>query len=57
MKTKQLHSGPDCCPKCYIDYNLVAEEALKCDRCSGPLVSGTVDDYFTDEGDDQEVGS
>jgi hypothetical protein len=55
MKTKQLHSGPYCCPKCYIDYNLVAEEVLKCDCCSGPLVSGTIDDYYTDEGDDQEA--
>ena len=55
MKTRQLHSGAYCCPTCYIDYELVAEPVLKCDGCGGPLVSGTIDDYFTEAEDDQEA--
>jgi len=54
MKTAQPNSGPFCCPKCYVNYNLIAEEVLKCDRCGGPLVSGTVDDYFADEDESEE---
>lgn len=55
MKTKRLHSGPYCCPSCCIDYELVAEEILKCDQCSGPLVSGSVDDYFAESDDEPPV--
>jgi hypothetical protein len=55
MKTKHLHSGPYCCPSCCVDYELVAEAILKCDQCSGPLVSGSVDDYFAESDDEPPV--
>lgn len=54
MKTAQLHTGPYCCPKCYMNFNLIAEEVLKCDRCGGPLLSGTVNDYYVGAADDQD---
>jgi hypothetical protein len=40
-------------PEVLYDYELVAEAVLKCDGCGGPLVSGTIDDYFTDVEEDQ----
>ena len=54
MKTAQLHTGPYCCPKCYMNFNLIGEEVLKCDRCGGPLLSGTVNDYYTEMDGDQD---
>jgi hypothetical protein len=55
MKQKKLHTGLYCCPECCIEYDVVAEEALKCDQCSGPLVSGSLDDYLAGEEEGPEV--
>src|SRR5258708_40343560 len=45
MKHKKQHTGLYCCPECCLEYDLVAEESLKCDECGGPLVSGSLDDF------------
>ncbi len=52
MKQTKTHTGTYCCPDCCIEFNLVAEESLKCDRCSGPLAKGSLEDYWADEGDE-----
>ncbi len=40
MKTMKKHTGLYSCPKCCVEFDLFMDEDLKCDRCSGPLVSG-----------------
>ncbi len=57
MKRKKTHSGTFHCPACFIEYDLVTEESLKCDKCGGPLAAGSLhevwaDDDGSDEGDD-----
>lgn len=57
MKRKKSHTGAFYCRGCYIEFDLVAEEALRCDRCGGPLAKGTVDEALDDleaDGDDEE---
>lgn len=54
MKHKKQHTGLYCCPECCFEYNLVAEESLKCDECSGPLVSGSLDDF--EDGEEEGAG-
>ncbi len=56
MKRKTTHSGSFYCPKCFIQFELVAEESLKCPDCGGPLAEGTLDDVWADdeEGRDEE---
>lgn len=49
MKTRKLHTGAYCCPRCCFEFNLVAEDSLKCDECGGPLVSGSLEDQWEDE--------
>ncbi len=49
MKRKTTHSGSFYCPKCFIQFELVAEESLKCPDCGGPLAEGTLDDVWADD--------
>ncbi len=49
MKTRKLHTGAYCCPRCCFEFNLVAEDNLKCDECGGSLVSGSLEDQWEDE--------
>jgi len=57
MKRKKTHTGTFHSPTCFIEFDLVAEESLKCDKCGGPLASGTLDEVWADEehddGDDE----
>ena len=53
MKSRKLHTGIYSCPHCCLEFDLFAEESLKCDECGGQLVSGSLDDHFEgDEGPD-----
>ena len=49
MKRKKTHTGIFHCPACFIEYDLVAEESLKCDKCGGPLAEGSLDEVWADE--------
>ena len=51
MKTVKKHTGLYSCPKCCVEFDLFMDEDLKCDRCGGPLVSGSLNDYFVDDDD------
>lgn len=51
MKRKKIHTGTFFCPKCFIEFDVVAEESLKCDQCGGPLAKGTLDEVWADEVD------
>lgn len=56
MKRKKTHTGTFHCHTCFIEFDLVAEESLKCPDCGGPLAEGTLDDVWADgeEGRDDE---
>jgi hypothetical protein len=54
MKQKKLHTGTYHCPTCCIEFDLVAEESLKCDRCGGPMAKGSIDEIWNNETDDDE---
>jgi rubrerythrin len=54
MKRKKAHTGTYHCPRCFIEFDLVAEESLKCDQCQGPLASGTLDEVWSDEPNEVE---
>ena len=49
MRSVNYHSGTFHCPKCCVDFDLIAEEALKCDRCGSPLYKGSIADWEYDE--------
>ena len=51
MKTRKLHTGTYSCPRCCFEFDIVAEDSLKCDECGGPLVSGSLEDLWEDEGE------
>lgn len=51
MKHAMTHTGTYSCPECCLEFDLVAEEPLKCDRCQGPLYQGTLDEVLEDEED------
>jgi DNA-binding MarR family transcriptional regulator len=53
MKRKKLHTGTYHCPACFIEFDLVAEESLRCDQCQGPLAKGPLDDIWEDGGEDE----
>ncbi len=53
MKRKKFHTGTYHCPACFIEFDLVAEESLKCDQCGGPLAKGALDDIW-DDGEDEQ---
>lgn len=57
MKQKKIHTGTYHCPECCIEFDLVAEESLKCDRCGGSLARGSLDDMWDDDeaGDDEDA--
>jgi hypothetical protein len=54
MKRAQTHSGDFYCPRCFIQFELVNEESLRCDTCKGPLAEGTLDDVWDDDDDENE---
>jgi DNA-binding MarR family transcriptional regulator len=54
MKRAQTHSGDFYCPKCFIQFELVDEESLRCDKCKGPLAEGMLDDVWDDDDDDED---
>ena len=51
MKQHKTHTGTYCCPECCIEFDLMAEESLKCDRCGGPLNKGSLEDLWAVEDD------
>lgn len=58
MKRKRLHTGIYHCPTCFIEFDLVAEESLRCDQCQGPLAKGPLEDIWDDDedgGDDADA--
>lgn len=54
MKQKKLHTGIYCCPECCIEFDLTAEESLKCDHCGGVLVKGSLDEFENEDDEDTE---
>jgi hypothetical protein len=52
MKRPKTHSGIFHCPECLIEFELFAEESLKCERCRGPLVRGEFDADDPEDGDE-----
>ena len=53
MKRKKTHSGTFHCPACFIEFDLVAEESLRCDQCGGPLAAGSLDQVWADDEEDE----
>ncbi len=49
MKSRKLHTGLYSCLRCCLEFDLFAEESLKCDECGRQLVSGSLDDHYEDE--------
>ncbi len=41
------------CLACFIEFDLVAEESLKCDQCGGPLATGSLDEVWADDEEDE----
>lgn len=56
MKQPKLHTGIYSCLECCIEFDLAAEESLKCDRCGGQLMKGGLDDFDEEENDEDEGG-
>jgi len=52
MKQPKLHTGIYSCLECCIEFDLAAEESLKCDRCGGQLMKGNLDDFEQDDDDE-----
>ena len=44
MKTRKTHTGLYCCPECCEEFDLFADENLKCDGCGGLLYRGNLED-------------
>ncbi len=51
VKTRKKHTGVFSCPICCVEFELFLDAGLKCDDCGGPLVKGSLDDYYVDEDD------
>ena len=49
MKSRKRHTGIYSCPHCCLEFDLFAEESLKCDECRGQLISGSLDDHYEDD--------
>ena len=49
MKRTKTHSGTFHCPNCFVEYDLVNEESLKCERCKGPLAEGSLKEVWDDD--------
>ena len=56
MKTRKFHTGTYHCPTCYVEFELVAEQSLKCDQCQGPLHKGSLDAVWDDNDNDEDEG-
>jgi len=56
MKRKKTHTGTFHCPSCFIEFDLVGEESLRCDQCRGPLAQGTLDEVWADDDVDDDEG-
>ncbi len=54
MKNRKLHTGIYSCPRCCLEFDLLAEASLKCDECQGPLVSGSLDELWENGEDDDD---
>lgn len=54
MKQKKLHTGTYHCPECMIEFDLTLEESLKCDRCGGVLMKGSLDEFENEDDEDAE---
>jgi len=54
MKVPNLHTGTYHCPECCIEFDLDDEESLKCDRCKGPLLKGSLVDEEDEEDEEDE---
>ncbi len=54
MKRKKLHTGTYHCPACFTEFELVAEESLKCDQCGGPLAKGDLGEVWADDEEEEE---
>lgn len=54
VRRKKAHTGLYHCPRCFIEFDLIAEESLKCDQCQGPLAPGTLDEVWSDAPDDDD---
>ncbi len=53
MKRKKLHTGTYHCPACFIEFDLVGEESLRCDQCQGPLAKGPLDEVWADDEEEE----
>jgi len=53
VKRKKLHTGTYHCPACFIEFDLVGEESLKCDQCGGPLAKGPLDEVWADDEEEE----
>ncbi len=52
MKRKKLHTGTYHCETCFVEFDLVSEESLRCEQCQGPLAKGSLDEISDDGGDE-----
>lgn len=48
MKQTKYHTGKYSCLDCCIEYEVFHDEQLKCDRCKGRLVKGSLDEFESD---------
>ncbi len=56
MRRAKTHTGTFHCPTCFVEYELVNEESLKCEHCKGPLAEGSLDQVWEDEeGEEDEA--
>jgi ribosomal protein L37AE/L43A len=55
MKRTKTHTGTHHCPVCFTEVELFNEESLKCDKCKGPLATGSLDEIWdaADKDDDE----
>jgi hypothetical protein len=49
MKQRKTHTGIYCCPECCTEFDLTADESLKCDKCGGLLYRGSLEDVLDDD--------
>jgi hypothetical protein len=54
MKRTKTHTGTFHCPTCFTEVELANEEALKCDKCKGPLAQGSLDEIWADDDDEED---
>ena len=54
MRRTKTHTGTFHCPTCFVEYELVNEESLKCEHCKGPLADGSLDEVWDGEKDEED---